>query len=243
MVIDSFKAVRDILGDAAALRTFVYDLAVHTAGWGATSLLVGEYTDAEIASHAEFAIADGIIRLTNRAPRADRRPRGRGAEAARRGLRHRRPLLRDRRGRARVLPARAEPRRHPPDRAAEYARPSAPRRASPGSTPCSAAGCRARARRSSRAGPGRARPSSACSSSSRARGTASRGSTSCWRRRPNQLRGIAQSLGWDLRPFEERGPLDAQLRLARRALDRPLPRSGAAARWSSSARGAPCSTA
>ena len=65
VVIDSFKAVRDILGDAAALRTFVYDLAVHTAGWGAASLLVGEYTEAEAASDAEFAIADGIIRFTN----------------------------------------------------------------------------------------------------------------------------------------------------------------------------------
>jgi circadian clock protein KaiC len=64
VVIDSFKAVRDILGDAAALRTFVYDLAVHIAGWGAASLLVGEYTEAELASDAEFAIADGIIRLT-----------------------------------------------------------------------------------------------------------------------------------------------------------------------------------
>lgn len=65
VVIDSFKALRDILGDAATLRTFVYDLAVHTASWGATSLLVGEYTEAEIASNAEFAIADGIIRFTN----------------------------------------------------------------------------------------------------------------------------------------------------------------------------------
>jgi circadian clock protein KaiC len=65
VVIDSFKAVRDILGDAVALRTFVYDLAVHTAGWGAASLLVGEYTAAEATSDAEFAIADGIIRFTN----------------------------------------------------------------------------------------------------------------------------------------------------------------------------------
>jgi circadian clock protein KaiC len=65
VVIDSFKAVRDILGDAAALRTFVYDLAVHTASWGAASLLVGEYTAAEVANHAEFAIADGILRFTN----------------------------------------------------------------------------------------------------------------------------------------------------------------------------------
>jgi circadian clock protein KaiC len=65
VAIDSFKAVRDILGDPATLRTFVYDLAVHTASWGATSLLVGEYTASEIASNAELAIADGIIHFTN----------------------------------------------------------------------------------------------------------------------------------------------------------------------------------
>jgi circadian clock protein KaiC len=65
VVIDSFKALRDIVGDAAALRAFVYDLAVHTAGWGAASLLVGEYTEADATSHPEFAIADGIIRFTN----------------------------------------------------------------------------------------------------------------------------------------------------------------------------------
>jgi len=66
VVIDSFKAIRDILGDSSAVRTFVYDLAVHTAAWGTASLFVGEYTDAEITTHSEFAIADGIIRFTNR---------------------------------------------------------------------------------------------------------------------------------------------------------------------------------
>jgi circadian clock protein KaiC len=65
VVIDSFKAVRDIFDDPVVLRTFVYDLAVHTAAWGSTSLLVGEYTEADTASHAEFAIADGIIRFSN----------------------------------------------------------------------------------------------------------------------------------------------------------------------------------
>ncbi|MGZ4402596.1 MAG: ATPase domain-containing protein [Gaiellaceae bacterium] len=66
VVIDSFKALRELLGDASAMRTFVYDLAVHTATWGATSLFVGEYTAEEIAKLSEFAIADGIIRLSNR---------------------------------------------------------------------------------------------------------------------------------------------------------------------------------
>ena len=65
VVIDSFKAVRDIIGDASAVRGFVYDLAVHMTSWGATTLLVGEYTEAEISTHAEFTVADGIIRFIN----------------------------------------------------------------------------------------------------------------------------------------------------------------------------------
>jgi circadian clock protein KaiC len=65
LVIDSFKAIRDVISDAVTSRSFVYDLAVHTATWGVTSLLVGEYTEAESANQPEFAIADGIIRLSN----------------------------------------------------------------------------------------------------------------------------------------------------------------------------------
>jgi circadian clock protein KaiC len=66
VVIDSFKALRDVPGTSPAMRSFVYDLAVHTSTWGAVSLFVGEYTAEEIASLSEFAIADGIIRLSNR---------------------------------------------------------------------------------------------------------------------------------------------------------------------------------
>ena len=66
VVIDSFKAMRDILGDAPSIRMFVYDLAVHIAGWGAATLLVGEYTDEEMAQFAEFTIADGILHFSTR---------------------------------------------------------------------------------------------------------------------------------------------------------------------------------
>jgi circadian clock protein KaiC len=67
VVIDSFKALRDVPGSAApAMRTFVYDLSVQVPTWGAVSLFVGEYTSEEIATLSEFAIADGIIRLSNR---------------------------------------------------------------------------------------------------------------------------------------------------------------------------------
>jgi circadian clock protein KaiC len=65
MIIDSFKALRDVSGAPTAMRSFVYDLAVHVSAWGTLSLLVGEYTPEEIASLPEFAIADGIIQLSN----------------------------------------------------------------------------------------------------------------------------------------------------------------------------------
>lgn len=66
VVIDSFKAIHDLLDDTQGSREFVYDLAVQTAGWGATTLLIGEYTPEELAQRPESAIADGIIRLTNK---------------------------------------------------------------------------------------------------------------------------------------------------------------------------------
>jgi KaiC/GvpD/RAD55 family RecA-like ATPase len=186
VVIDSFKAIRDILSDATALRTFVYDLAVHTASWGAASLLVGEYTQADSAKHAEFAIADGIIRFTN--------------------SRHELTAVRE----VEVLKLRGAdyvtgghffeigsdgltffPRVRSPDgSAAESGHWQASRRRwrtgsrqeSPGSTPCSKAGCPARARPSSRVERARERPCSVSSSSSRARSMANRVSTSCSRK-------------------------------------------------------------
>jgi circadian clock protein KaiC len=66
IAIDSFKAMGDFIGDEGAARAFVYDLAVHMAGWGAATLLVGEYTEEEIATHPVFAIADGILRFSTR---------------------------------------------------------------------------------------------------------------------------------------------------------------------------------
>jgi circadian clock protein KaiC len=60
VMVDSFKAIHDMI-DLPRQRSFVYDLAVSMAGWGATTLLVGEYTAAEMATLPEFAIADGIL--------------------------------------------------------------------------------------------------------------------------------------------------------------------------------------
>ena len=65
VVIDSFKAIHDLLPGRDGGRKFVYDLAVAMAAWGATTLLVGEYTAEEIGTAPEFAIADGIVELFN----------------------------------------------------------------------------------------------------------------------------------------------------------------------------------
>ena len=176
-----------------------------SSSWGAASLLVGEYTrggDRELLGVRHRRRHHPALQPP---PRAARDPRGRGVEASRGQLRDRRSFLRDRAATgsrsSRACAARTA--RSPSRRGST----SASRPASPGSTRCSAAACRGRARRWSRAGRGRARRCSACNSCSRARGRESRASTSRSRRRANQLRRIAQGLGWDLRPLEERGLL------------------------------------
>ncbi|MBI2392018.1 MAG: AAA family ATPase [Deltaproteobacteria bacterium] len=63
VVIDSFKAIHEMTVDRARTRTFIYDLAIHITGWGATTVLVGEYDDADLLHCPEFAIADGIVTL------------------------------------------------------------------------------------------------------------------------------------------------------------------------------------
>ncbi|MGC3998210.1 MAG: ATPase domain-containing protein [Anaeromyxobacter sp.] len=63
VVIDSYKALHDLSGDALRTRTLTFDLAVHMASWGATTLLVGEYSAEDQGRLPEFAIADGIIRM------------------------------------------------------------------------------------------------------------------------------------------------------------------------------------
>lgn len=65
VVVDSFKAFHDMAPEPARSRTLVYDLAVQMAGWGATTFLVGEYTPSDVSVLPEFAVADGIVRLSN----------------------------------------------------------------------------------------------------------------------------------------------------------------------------------
>src|SRR5260370_5332021 len=63
LAIDSFRAIADYIYAGHVSRSFVYNLVTQTAGWGVTTLLVGEYLPDELSKYAEFAIADGILRL------------------------------------------------------------------------------------------------------------------------------------------------------------------------------------
>ena len=165
VAVDSFKAIHDLLLSRRAGRAFVYDLSVSMAAWGATTLLVGEYTPEDIGVAPEFAIADGIVRLTTERQELTTirqlevlKLRGANYVTGRHFFeigpdgftfypRVRGPEMTD------------EPtgRSRGPGR---YRRRRARRRS------CAVA-CRARARRSSRAAPARARRSWACTSSSR----------------------------------------------------------------------------
>ncbi len=62
VVVDSFKAIHDLV-DPPGGRHLIYELAVSMAGWGATSILVGEYSMSELRTLPEFSIADGIIQF------------------------------------------------------------------------------------------------------------------------------------------------------------------------------------
>lgn len=63
VVIDSFKAIHDLASSVQEMRTFIYDLAIELSAMQATTLLVGEYTEDDIAHLPELAIADGIVWL------------------------------------------------------------------------------------------------------------------------------------------------------------------------------------
>ena len=221
VVIDSFKALRDILGDAPAIRNFVYDLAVHMAGWGAASLLVGEYTEAEIATEAEFAIADGIIRFTNRrheltAVREVEVLKLRGADYVTGG--HFFEIGAD--GLAFF------PRVRSPDARRRVEEVSTAERVATGvggldDDARRRAAARQRDRRPGRDGDGKD-PRSACSSSSREARRGEAGIHFSLEETPDQLRGIAHGFGWDLLAAREARAPHVQLHLARRALDRPF---------------------
>ena len=64
IVIDSFKALQAFAAGYGEFRKFLHELAGRLGAFPAASLWVGEYEDEEIASMAEFAVADAILALS-----------------------------------------------------------------------------------------------------------------------------------------------------------------------------------
>lgn len=64
--VDSFRAIlrRSSEPGQMELQDFVQRLAVRLTGWEATTFLIGEYTEEEIAPNPVFTVADGILWLT-----------------------------------------------------------------------------------------------------------------------------------------------------------------------------------
>jgi len=64
LVLDSFKAIRDLTADVTEFRRFCYELSINLASAQCTTILVGEYEEEETATGLEFAMSDGIIFLS-----------------------------------------------------------------------------------------------------------------------------------------------------------------------------------
>ena len=63
IAIDSFKALAAFADDARAFRRFLHDLAALLTAFPATCFWIGEYSEEEMRTAPEFAVADGIISL------------------------------------------------------------------------------------------------------------------------------------------------------------------------------------
>jgi circadian clock protein KaiC len=64
IVIDTIKAMADMIQSITEFREFILDLSLRLATWGCTALIIGEYAEDEIDIRPESAIADGIILLS-----------------------------------------------------------------------------------------------------------------------------------------------------------------------------------
>ncbi len=63
IVIDSFKAIHDLSTSLPEMRRMLYELAGMLTAYETTTFLVGEYSEDQIASFPEFAVADGMVQL------------------------------------------------------------------------------------------------------------------------------------------------------------------------------------
>jgi circadian clock protein KaiC len=65
IVIDSFKGLHPYAADQGEFRRFLHSLSGRLSAFPVTSLWIGEYDIAELASTPEFAVADAIVSLSS----------------------------------------------------------------------------------------------------------------------------------------------------------------------------------
>lgn len=70
LVIDSFKAIHDILPEVKDFRDFLFQLGVKLATWTTTTFLVGEYYYDELKIVPECTMVDGVIYLSQQGEKA-----------------------------------------------------------------------------------------------------------------------------------------------------------------------------
>lgn len=63
LVVDSFKALHDLAESPLDVRRLTARLGGMLAGYDITTFLVGEYSERDVPTYPEFAVADGIIQL------------------------------------------------------------------------------------------------------------------------------------------------------------------------------------
>lgn len=66
VIVDSFKAIADVMPDLVTWRKVLYETAGLLSAYDVTTFWVGEYTGAMLTHLPEFAVADGILELTRR---------------------------------------------------------------------------------------------------------------------------------------------------------------------------------
>ncbi len=65
VIVDSFKALSDLVSDVTEFRRALYRLTGVLTASGCTAFFLGEYDTHEVGALPEFAVADGILDLTN----------------------------------------------------------------------------------------------------------------------------------------------------------------------------------
>ncbi|HZH04021.1 MAG TPA: ATPase domain-containing protein, partial [Myxococcaceae bacterium] len=66
IVIDSFKAIHDLTTSMPEMRRMLYEMSGLLTAYDTTVFLVGEYSEDQIASLPEFAVADAMVELARR---------------------------------------------------------------------------------------------------------------------------------------------------------------------------------